>query len=159
MDNFDQLTPRLAEIHIAYLAAELGNWPVFLQAQLSLAIDPSGHYPDSPRRWDRSCFLRELEALDIDVDDILLGNLLVAPWPDPGFHRARLLGRALALEGGDRTLLEETVLKLIADEGLDDYHRLAMHYLFLNYVSFLPADSWRNEALTKLERADETLPD
>jgi len=37
---------------------------------------------------------------------------------------------------GDRQALEATVLKLIADKGLDDYHRLEMHYLFLNYVSF-----------------------
>jgi hypothetical protein len=39
------------------------------------------------------------------------------------------LGRALALEGGDRSTLEGTVLKLVADKGL-----------------------------ARLERADETLP-
>ena len=158
MDNFDQLTPRLYAMHIAYLAAELGNWPVFLRAQMALAIDPSGHYPDLIGPVGRTTFLRELEALKIDVDEILLGNELSSPWPDQQFHRARLLGRALALEGGDRPRLEGSVLKLIGDAGLDDYHRLAMHYLFLNYESFLPADGRRSEALERLKKADETLP-
>jgi hypothetical protein len=158
VDNFDQLTPRLYAMHIACLAARLGNWPVFLQAQLSVAIDPIGRYPDSSRPGYRATFLRELEALNIGVDDILLGNELASPWPDQRFSRARQLGRALALEGGDRNRLEERVLKLIADKGLDDYHRLDMHYLFLNYVGFLPAGPERSKALTRLEKADATLP-
>ena len=158
MDNFDQLTPRLYAMHIAYLAAELGNWPVFLRAQLALAIDPSGHYPDLTGSMRRNNYLRELEALNIDVDEILLGNELSSPWPDQRFDRARLLGRALALEGGDRRRLEGTVLKLITDAGLDDYHRLAMHYLFLNYESFLPEDGRRSKALERLKKADDTLP-
>ena len=157
--GMDHLTHRLYTEHIAYLAAETGNWPVFLQAQLSVAIDPDGQYPDLTGPGYRTYFLRELETLNIGVDEILLGNVLASSWPDANFYSARVIGRALALEGGDRSTLEETLLKLIADKGLDTYHRLAMHYLFLNYVSFLPADSWRNEALTKLERADETLPD
>jgi hypothetical protein len=143
MDNFDRLTSRLYAMHIAYLAAELGNWPVFLRAQLALAIDPSGHYPDLTGSMRRNNYLRELEALNIDVDEILLGNELSSPWPDQRFDRARLLGRAL---------------KLITDAGLDDYHRLAMHYLFLNYESFLPEDGRRSKALERLKQADETLP-
>ena len=158
MDNFDELTPRFSTMHIAYLAGELGNWQVFLQAQLALAIDPWGHHPDLSRPGYRNSFLRELEALNIDVDDILLANELTSPWPDANFYRAKTLGRALALEGGNRQALEETVLKLIADAGLDVYHRLAMHYLFLNYVSFLPADPGRSKVLARLEQADETLP-
>lgn len=31
--------------------------------------------------------------------------------------------------------------------GLDDYHRLAMHYLFLDYVSFMNEGSERGSAL------------
>ena len=158
VDNFDQLTPRLYAMHIAYLAAELGNWPVFLRAQLSIAIDPSGHSPDFSRPGQRDNFLRELEALNIGVDEILLGNELTSPWPDQRFSRARELGRALALEGGDRLRLEGILLKLITDAGLDDYHRLAMHYLFLNYERFLPEDGRRSEALERLKKADEGLP-
>jgi len=157
-DNFDEITPRLSAMHIAHLAAELGDWQVFLQAQLAMAIDPWGHYPDSSRRNQRNSFLRELEALNIDVDGILLGNELASSWPDPNFYGAKTLGRALALETGENPALEKMVLKLIADAGLDAYHRLAMHYLYLNYVSFLPADRSRSEALVRLEKADETLP-
>jgi hypothetical protein len=96
--------------------------------------------------------------LNIGIDEILLGNELSAPWPDVSFYRAARLGRTLALEGGDKIKLDETVLKLIADKGLDDYHRLDMHYLFLNYVSFLPDERERNEMLNRLEEADKTLP-
>ena len=157
--GMDHLTHRLYAMHIAYLAAETGDWPVFLQAQLSVAVDPDGQFPDSSRPGYRSTFLRELEELNIGVDDILLGNELTSPWPDPSFSRARELGRTLALEGGDRHRLEETVLQLIEDNGLDTYHRLDMHYLFLNYESFLPAGSERSKALMRLEKADKTLPD
>ena len=157
--GMDHLTHRPYVMHIAYLAAETGNWPVFLQAQLSVAVDPDGQFPDSSRPGYRSTFLRELEELNIGVDDILLGNELTSPWPDPSFSRARELGRTLALEGGDRHRLEETVLQLIEDNGLDTYHRLDMHYLFLNYESFLPAGSERSKALMRLEKADKTLPD
>jgi hypothetical protein len=106
----------------------------------------------------RSCFLRELAALNIGVDDILLGNELSSPWNDPSFPGARELGSALALEGGDRAALEKKVTRLIADKALDDYNRLAMHYLFLDYICFLPVGTERSEAFTKLKRADETLP-
>jgi hypothetical protein len=159
MDNFDELRPRLDEMHIAYLAAELGNWPVFLRTQLSLAIDPSGNFPDSSRPGYRTNFLRELEELNIDVDDILLGYQLASLWTDQRFSGAKLLGRALALEGGDRHRIEETVLQLIGDKGLDVYHRLEMHYLFLNYESFLPAGPERSKAIIRLMKADSTLPD
>lgn len=159
MDNFGELIPRLYNMHIAWLAAGLGNWPVFLHAQLAVAIDPYGEYPDPSRPGHRSVFLRELEELNIGVDDILLGNVLANTWPDPGFSGVNLLGKALALEGGDRRRLEEKVLKLIADKGLDDYHRLAMHYLFLNYIGFLPAGPARIKASSRLERADRTLPE
>jgi hypothetical protein len=103
MDNFDQLTPRLYAMHIAYLAAELGNWPVFLRAQLALAIDPSGHYPDLTLPMRRNTYLRELETLNIDVDEILLGNELSSPWPDQRFDRARLLGRGAGARGRGQT--------------------------------------------------------
>jgi hypothetical protein len=157
-DNFDRLNPRLYAMHIAYLAAELGNWPVFLQAQLSVAVDPYGNNTGPSQPGHRTTFLRELEALNIEVDDILLGRVLGSSWVDPSFGGVKLLGGALALEGGDRNRLEEKVLQLIADKGLDDYDRLDMHYLFLNYVSFLAEGPERRRALTRLERADGTLP-
>lgn len=158
MDNFDQLMPRLYAMHIAYLAAGLGNWPVFLQAQLALAVDPYGEHFEAWLPGRRTNFLRELEELNIGVDDILLGGTLTNTWPSPGFSSVELLGGVLAREGGDRHRLEEKVLKLIADKGLDDYNRLKMHYLFLNYVNCLPEGGGRSKALTRLARADSTLP-
>jgi hypothetical protein len=59
------------------------------------------------------------------------------------------------MEGGDRRALEKKVLKLIADKGLDEYHRLDMHYLFLNYVEFLPPGSEQNKALARLKQAED----
>ena len=157
--GLDHLSHRIYVMHIAYLAAELGNWPVFLQAQMAVAVDPDGEYPDLLHRGHRTYFLRELEELNIGIDDILLANQLVNTWCDPTFSGAKLLGNALALEGGDRRRLEENVLKLIADNRLDTYHRLAMHYLFSNYVGFLPEGAERRKALARLARADGTLPD
>jgi hypothetical protein len=58
----------------------------------------------------------------------------------------------------DRRGLEEKILRLIADKKLDDYNRLAMHYLFLNYVSLLPDGPERRRDLDRLERADAELP-
>jgi hypothetical protein len=159
MTDPNPLLPRLYAMRIAGLAAKVGNWSVFIQAQLAVAVDPEGRYPDLRQSVLRTYFLRELEVLNIDIDDILLADVLASPWPDPTFVRARRLGRALALEGGDKNKLEKTVLRLVSDKGLNDYQRLAMHYLFLNYVDFLPVGRARDKALTALERADGTLPE
>ncbi len=156
--GFDHLTGRLSEMHIAVLAAETGDWSVFLPAQLAIAIDPEGQHPDLLRSLNRTYFLRELEDLDIGADDILLGNLLSFDRGDASFNWAKRLGRAFALEARDKRGLEEKVSRLIADKRLDDYNRLALHYLFLNYISFLPDNGERNKAFSRLQRADEALP-
>ena len=85
-------------------------------------------------------------------------DMPAAAHADPTFLGARRLGRAFALEARDRRPLEEECLRLIADPHQDDYNRLAMHYLFLNYVSFLPEGDAKMKQLQGLEEADRTMP-
>jgi hypothetical protein len=47
---------------------------------------------------------------------------------------------------------------MIRDRELDDYNRLRMHYLFLNYLFFLPDKDSRLAGLRHLEEADKLLP-
>lgn len=99
------------------------------------------------------------ETGDIRAEDLLLADLLGSPWIDPSFERAKLLGKALAYEIKDRRGFEDKVLRLIGNKELDDYDRLALHYLFLNYVGFLPNAGERDRKMNRLEKADATIPD
>jgi hypothetical protein len=73
------------------------------------------------------------------------------------FGNVGRLGRALA-ETKDRVRLEERILAMIRDTTLDDYNRLILHYLLLNYIYYLPGKESRLASLAKLEAADKTMP-
>jgi len=68
------------------------------------------------------------------------------------------LGRALA-ETKNRPQLEDQLLTVIKDNELDAYNRVLMHYLYLNYIYYLPGKEARLASLARLEEADKTLPD
>lgn len=67
------------------------------------------------------------------------------------------LGRAFA-EAQGRPLLEQKILSIIEDNNLDDYNRLLMHYVFLNYTYYLDKKEDRLASIQKLKDADKKLP-
>ncbi|MBN9382062.1 MAG: hypothetical protein J0H74_14940 [Chitinophagaceae bacterium] len=153
-------SPRNHAMKIAQLAAETADWSVFLKAHLDIMNDRFDRASDGTYAWGgRKTYLKELEDLDLDVTDLLLGISLRMADPSENHYFGNIgrLGRALA-ETKDRTQLEEKILAMIRDTTLDDYNRLIQHYLFLNYMYYLPAKESRLTDMEKLVAADKTMP-
>jgi hypothetical protein len=115
---------------------------------------------DGSYAWGRRLtYIKELEDLDINVHELMLAICFAIDNPAGNHYFGSIgrLGRAFA-EAKDRSKLEQEILKMIADNELDDLNRLRMHYLFLNYIYNLPKKQDRAAALPKLEAADKILP-
>lgn len=152
--------PRIHAMNIAVLSAESISWEVFLRAHLDIMNDRFDRLSDGSYAWgERHTYIREIEELNIDMQELILGISLRISNPSENHYYGSIgrLGRALS-ETKNKQTLEETILKMIQDEKLDDYNRLLMHYLFLNYTYYLPKKQDRELNLQKLELADRSLP-
>ena len=157
--SMDQ-APRWHAIGIAMLAAQTVNWEVFLRAHLDIMNDRFDRVSDGSYAWGaRKTYIKEIEDLDIDVQDLMLGiSLRVAnPSGNHYFGDIGRLGRAFA-ETKNRPALEQQLLSMIEDNRLDTYNRLLMHFLFMNYMYYLQQKEDRRACLEKLEAADKSLP-
>jgi hypothetical protein len=152
--------PREHLFSIALLAAETADWQVFLRAHLDIMNDRVERSSDGSYAWGRRLtYIKELEDLDINVHELMLAICFAIDNPASNHYFGSIdrLGRAFA-EAKDRIKLEQEILKMIADNELDDLNRLRMHYLFLHYIYNLPRKQDRATALPKLEAADKKLP-
>lgn len=155
------ISPRIHAMKIAVLSAQSTSWEVFLRAHLDIMNDRFERVSDGSYAWGaRETYIKELEELNIDVQDLILGICFRISNPSQNHYFGDIsrLGRALA-ETKNRTDLENKILNMIQDTELDDYNRLLMHYLFLNYTYHLPNKDDRMHNLDKLEIADKYLPD
>ncbi len=158
--SMDQ-SPRYHALNIAMLSAETVNWQVFLRAHLNIMNDRFERASDGSYAWaGRNTYIKELEELNIEVQELLLGISFRIENPVEKHYYGSIgrLGRALA-ETKKRIQLEDQLLTIIKDNELDAYNRMLMHYLYLNYIYFLPEKEARFASLAKLEEADKTLPD
>jgi len=160
MCSMDQ-SPRYHALNIAMLSAETVNWQVFLRAHLNIMNDRFERMTDGSYAWGkRQTYIKELEELNIEVPDLLLGISLriIDPVQKHYFGSITRLGRAIA-ETKYKTRFEEQLLGMIKDNELDPYNRLLMHYLYLNYIDYLPNEADRMSCIDKLMDADKALPD
>lgn len=156
MDN----SPRIHAMNIAKLSGETANWEVFLRAHLDIMNDRFDRMSDgSYAQSGRKTYIKELEVLDINVLDLLLGISLRAENTSNNHYYGDIgrLGRALA-ETKDRTLIEEKMLSMVVDPNLDDYNRILIYYLFLNYNYNLNDKHVQALNDKKLNLAVKTLP-
>lgn len=158
--SMDQ-SPRFHALNIAMLSAETVNWQVFLRAHLNIMNDRFDRMSDGSWAWaGRNTYIKELEELNIEVQELLLGISFRIENPVEKHYYGSIgrLGRALA-ETKNRVQLEDQLLTVIKDNELDAYNRMLIHYLYLNYIYYLPEKEARFASLAKLEEADKTLPD
>lgn len=128
-------SPRVHAMNIAELAAETAKWEIFLRSHLDIMNDRFDRVSDgSYAQQGRKTYIKELEVLDINVNDLLLGiSLRVQNAADNHyFGSIGRIGRSLA-EAKDRPVIEDALLKMIADKELDDYNRVLLYWLFRNY--------------------------
>jgi hypothetical protein len=107
----------------------------------------------------RKTYIRELEALNINVPDLLLGITLRInnPAQQHYYGYTDRLGMALSETSHPRQA-EAGMLQIISDNRLDVYNRLLVCQLFTWYNYYLPNKTQQEINLKKLKAAIQTLP-
>ncbi|HET9504437.1 MAG TPA: hypothetical protein VFO93_12920 [Hymenobacter sp.] len=153
-------SPRVHALGIAKLSAETVNWETFLRAHLDIMNDRFERVSDgSYAQAGRQTYLRELEELDINVPDLMLGISLRIDNASSNHYFGSLhrLGRALA-ETQQPQALENRLLAIITDPELDDFNRVLAYYLFLNYAQNLADKAAQPQKIAQLNAAVQQLP-
>jgi len=153
--------PRVHALNIAKLSAETTSWELFLRAHLDIMNDRFDRVSDGSYAWaGRKTYIRELEVLDINVPDLLLGISLRIENPSNNHYYGSIgrIGRALT-ESEKASEIEAKILEMISDQELDDYNRILMYYLFLTYTYHLEGEKMQESSKEKLSAAIKTLPE
>lgn len=153
--------PRLHAVDICRLAAETAQWDIFLRAHLDIMNDNFSRATDGSYAWaGRGTYLKELEALNIQATDLLLGTCLLASNTGDNHYYGDIgrIGRALA-ETANKTALENRLLIMIQDPKLDRFNRLRMAYLFDNYNYYLKDEDRKKNNKENFFKAVDSLPD
>jgi hypothetical protein len=93
------------------------------------------------------------------VTDLLLGISLRIENPGEHHYYGNIsrLGRALS-ESKYQVAIKSKILDMIRDEKLDDYNRMLMYYLYLNYNYYVDDKELQKKNIEKLQSAVNTLP-
>ncbi len=153
-------SPRNHAVNIALLSAEATNWEVFLQSHLDIMNDRFDRMTDGSYAYgQRKTYIKELEALNINVLDLLIGISLRVENSATNHYYGSIdrLGRAIS-ESKDKVLFETQMLAMIEDEKLDDYNRLLVYFLFLNCDSYSQETTDKKMNTEKLALATSKLP-
>lgn len=152
--------PRMHAKEIAELSAEIANWEVFLRSHLDLMNDRFERMSDgSYAQPRRQTYIKELEALDINTVDLLLGISLryQDPHPNHYFGSISRLGRALS-ESSKRDQFIEEIKAMCADTTLDDFNRVLAYFLLLNQAHHRQEDSEKEMAMKDAYDSVHLLP-
>lgn len=152
--------PRYHALDIALLAAETHSWDIFLRSHLDIMNDNFSRISDgSYAQKRRETYLRELEALNLNVIDLLLGLTLRADNTASNHYHGSVsrLGRALA-ESKDRKAFEARTLEILKDPGLDEFNRGLIYILYSSYIQHLDDKKEAKELVRQLKRDATSFP-
>lgn len=153
-------SPRVHAMNIAMLSAETTDWSIFLRSHLDIMNDRFDRVSDgSYAQQGRKTYIKELEALNINISDLIFGIILRVENPSKNHYYGRInrIGRALA-ETDNRNEIEQTMRSMIEDPELDDYNRVMIYFLFFNYCHHLEDEQLKVEAKQQLQAAITQLP-
>lgn len=153
--------PRAHAVNIALLSADTYNWEVFLKAHLDIMNDRFERMSDGSYAWGhRNTYIKELEELNINVTDLILGISFRIENPASNHYYGSIgrLGRALS-ETANRVEIEQVMLSVVTDNQLDYYNRLLFYFLFENYNYYIEDETLKKENSEKLTLAAMSLPD
>lgn len=154
-------SPRVHAQNIAVLSAATIKWEIFLRSHLDIMNDRFDRVSDgSYAQGERQTYIKEIEVLDINVLDLILGISLRIDNPSKNHYYSSInrVGRALS-ESSKPELVETSLLNMIKDKDLDDYNRVLMYYLFDNYNYNLKDEKTKENNESKLKLAVATMPD
>lgn len=139
--------PRRHARDIAVLASQTHQWPVFIRAHLNIMNDYMERNSDgSYAQARRKTYLKELDELNINTTDLLLGSTLRASNTVPGhyFGDPGRYGRALS-EAKDPLAFEARAKKMLKDKQLDDLNKLMIFNLYVSYCYSQPTEDKMKE--------------
>ncbi|MFC6997464.1 hypothetical protein [Rufibacter roseus] len=146
--------------NIAKLSAQTGDWEIFIRALLDILDEryikmSNGSYSFAARRT----YVYELEVLNINVLNLLLGISLQIENPSQNhyFGNIHRISSAIA-ESRFAPQFEQQLLNMIKDSQLDDYNRVVMIDLFMNYTNNLEDEKRKEANKTMLQAAAQKLP-
>lgn len=158
--SMDQ-APRFHAMNICKLSAETAKWDIFLRSHLDIMNDRFDRVSDGSYAWaGRKTYLKELEQLNINAEDLLLGTCLRVRNAGSHHYRGSIgrIGRALA-DISDKTELENRLLQIMEDKELDIFNRMLIVYLFDNYSYNLEDETRKQANQEKLEKVMEEMPE
>lgn len=154
-------SPREHAVNIAMVSAETQRWDVFLKAHLDIMNDRFERNSDGNYAWgQRNTYIREIEELNINVTDLLLGIIFRIKNPATNHYYGSIgrIGRALS-ETQNRKEVEQAMLSIIADQDLDLYNRLLFYFLYQNYSHYITDEAVKSEIAARLALVTKTLPE
>ncbi|SHF97608.1 hypothetical protein [Chryseobacterium vrystaatense] len=153
-------SPRVQGVYLALLSAETANWPVFLKSHLDIMNDRFDRSSDSSyARERRQTYIKELETLNINVPDLILGTSFRIENPANNHYYANISrsGRAVA-ESKDRELFLSQLLSMMGDETLDDYNRIISYFFYVSCNHYIKNEREKKINNIKLMSAVQKLP-
>jgi hypothetical protein len=157
MDN----SPREHAKNIAALAAETHSWDIFLRAHLNIMNDRFNRVSDGSYAWGtRETYIKELETLDINVLDMMLGLSLRAYNNSPNHYNGTVwrIGKALT-ESKDSLLFEQRAKDMLKDTKLDQFNRSLIFLLYHTYLNYMPGKEARKRKVNSLKKEKAAYPD
>ncbi|WP_299838503.1 hypothetical protein [uncultured Tenacibaculum sp.] len=153
--------PREHAINIAMVSAETQKWEIFLKAHLDVMNDRFERVSDGSYAWDkRKTYIKELEELNINVLDLIIGISLRIENPSKNHYYGSIyrIGRALA-ETKNKDKVESQLFSIIEDNELDLYNRILGYYILDNYIYNQTKETKKNRLITKLKKSIKSLPE
>ena len=151
--------PREHAKDIAIIAAETVNWGVFLKSHLDIMNDKFERVSDGSYAYARrNTYIKELEEINIDVINLLIGTTFRIENPSRNHYYANVgrTGRAIA-ESANLDEFEEIIISLIGSTKLDLFNRLIMVYLYETVINFTEDESEKAKMLEKIEKVKADL--
>ena len=154
-------SPRLHARNIAVLAAETNSWNIFLRAHMDIMNDRFERMSDGSYAYGgRKTYLKELEALNLNIVDLMIGLSLRAGNLAAHHYNGTVwrLGWALS-ESKDADLFETKAMQMMKDDRLDDFNRGLIFLLYKTYMYSVPDIKVTNEKVNLLKKDARAFPD
>jgi hypothetical protein len=147
--------PREHALEIAKLAGETQSWDIFLRAHLDIMNDRFERASDGSYAWGRrGTYLKELEELNLNVVDLMLGMSLRSSSVALNHYNGTVwrLGKALA-ESKEQEHFETEAMKMMKDIVLDEFNRGLIFILYHSYLNSIAVElrntkvvNWKKQA-------------
>jgi hypothetical protein len=152
--------PREHAREICRLAAEADQWDIFLRAHLDIMNDNFSRASDgSYAQAVRQTYLQELEALNINTIDLLLGSCLRASNTSDNHYDGSpsRIARALA-ESKDHAVISKLLKTMVSDTTLDLNNRVGMAWVLYGFTQNLEGGQVKTQAKRDFSEAIDQLP-